>query len=891
LGLCKDNDNSYVINDFHDLKCQIKISYHENYGADIAPFLSQLHDIKEPLFIKLHSKKSFYGTRNQVNWRAVLVHDLIGNNDIVKSNILSFEDDTVGMVCNQQLLYSNLEGSNSDNIKEICSLLNIDYNIVKNGSFIGGSMFMSRTDLFQESFSKYQKDKILNLLKHEIQKIDDTNRGTYTHAMERLFGYIIEYNKLTFNYPKHNFTIINNSRAVDGKLHLIELYNQDCYLLEDINAYGKVLNNTINNQTIEWYHINKPIKQIYVKNNVDNTLTQEPVQNIANYLLNNKSTINNPQIDYSKIYNNQSPKKDITTLAFYLPQFHQIPENNMFWGEGFTEWTNVSKGKPRFIGHRQPKIPSSEFGFYDLEYDNQIFIKQIDLADRIGIDGFVFYYYRFGSKEIMKKPLIKILKNKKLDLKYAFCWANENWTKNWDGLNKEILIEQKYETNDISIIQDLLPFFQDSRYIKINNKPLFIIYKANQIPNIITKINRWNEILSLYGFDGIEILVVNNIDLVDNKNISGNISFSPTNLDISHVKHSGNYIYDYKELIAENKKQNQEYNNYLCLIPSWDNSARRKKDATIFVNDTQHLYCDWLIDSYIKTNLTQHKLLFINAWNEWAEGAYLEPDLELGFNKANCHTVVNLLRSEHIDQKSSKIVSFASKPINNKIAYIIHGYYFDILEDILNFISNTKQPYDLYVSLPRDTPTKVYASILCTNPYANILHVDNIGRDILPWLQFNSLIDFNQYEAVCKLHTKKTLWNKKSGDYVRNINFQELISSSSVIDKNIQKLQNNTQLGIIGAKTLKFSLNDWIGSNYNNLKNIYNKDIDIKKHFFIAGTMFWYKPQSINNILDLKIDNNIFEREPIERDGHVPHAIERLFGIICADNNYSIEET
>lgn len=204
------------------------------------------------------------------------MHDLLGNNDIVKSNILSFKDADVGMVCNQQLLYSNLEGSNSDNIQEICALLDIDYNLVKDGSFIGGSMFMSRTDLFQKSFGKCKKNKILNLLKHEINKIDDTNRGTYTHAMERLFGYIVKYNKLTFNYPKHTYVILNNLKAKNGRLHLIELYNNDCYLLEDINAYGKILTKTNDTKLIEWLHLEPCVKQSYIQlsNNIFNKISK-----------------------------------------------------------------------------------------------------------------------------------------------------------------------------------------------------------------------------------------------------------------------------------------------------------------------------------------------------------------------------------------------------------------------------------------------------------------------------------------------------------------------------------------------------------------------------------------------------------------------------------------
>lgn len=315
LGLCKDNDNSEILNDLNSLKCQTKISYHENYGADIAPFLSQLHDIKEPLFIKIHGKKTNIGTHNHVNWRSILLNDLIGGSDIVESNILALEDKSVGMISPRPLLWSNLEGSNSSKIQHLCSELNIDYNSVKDGYFVAGSMFMSRTKIFKSIFTKNKIIKILELLSAETNKVQDIVNGTYSHSLERIFGYIIKFKNFTINFFNHNYILIKNTDT-QKIFHGIKLYTNFMYLLEDMNVYGKILTETDDTKLIQWYHLNSPIDQLY-------HLSED------NYFISNGS--NSSLLDDSKInFRFETPSSiSISILLFYPEELSLKSINNI----------------------------------------------------------------------------------------------------------------------------------------------------------------------------------------------------------------------------------------------------------------------------------------------------------------------------------------------------------------------------------------------------------------------------------------------------------------------------------------------------------------------------------------------------------------------------------
>ncbi len=347
-------------------------------------------------------------------------------------------------------------------------------------------------------------------------------------------------------------------------------------------------------------------------------------------------------------------------IAIHLPQFHPFKENDEWWGKGFTEWTNVSKARPRYRGHYQPHIPA-DLGFYDMRLEDTR-IAQAELAKEYGIYGFCYYHYWFNGKRLMERPFNEILSSKKPDFPFMLCWANENWSRNWDGGFSNILIAQNYTKEDYEAHMRYLceNVFCDDRYIKVNGKPFFVVYIPRYMPNIEEGINIWrnvakeynmelylgyttrrNENLLKFGFDcAIDFEPHPNNGFLQSTQIGQLLDYKNSNFLHRAFKHffpkknnPFNMGFDY-----------ESYVNYLCscptpnfkifpgITPSWDNSPRRKGWFFELKKSTPIIYGKWL-RRILKTFIPyseEENFVFINAWNEWAEGNHLEPDLKWG---------------------------------------------------------------------------------------------------------------------------------------------------------------------------------------------------------------------------------------------------------------------
>ena len=201
-------------------------------------------------------------------------------------------------------------------------------------------------------------------------------------------------------------------------------------------------------------------------------------------------------------------------IAFYLPQFHPIPENDKWWGAGFTEWTNVRRSKPNFAGHVQPNLPT-ELGFYDLR-DAEVMQKQAKLAREHGIFGFCYYYYWFNGKRLLETPVDRMLASGQPDFPFCLCWANENWTRRWDGQESEVLMHQEYsDAADEQFIRDILPFLRDRRYIRVNGKPLLMVYRVDKLPDAKQTAERWRRVATSNGLPGLHLTAVQSFGIVD----------------------------------------------------------------------------------------------------------------------------------------------------------------------------------------------------------------------------------------------------------------------------------------------------------------------------------------------------------------------------------------
>lgn len=337
-----------------------------------------------------------------------------------------------------------------------------------------------------------------------------------------------------------------------------------------------------------------------------------------------------------------STSNKVRAIAFHLPQFHPIPENDKWWGKGFTEWTNVAKASPLFTGHHQPHIPA-ELGFYDLRLP-EARQAQANLARDYGIHGFCYYHYWFNGKLLLETPIHEMLKSGEPDFPFCLCWANEDWTRAWDGSSDEKLMEQHYkDSDDVRHMHYLANFFDDPRYIRVDGKPLFLVYRANQMPDPLHTTTTWREVARKLGHADIYLCRVESFSDEHTNPVElgfdAAVEFQPDWVEVNRVQkldvpESKNIsVYNYADVVRKMLgKQSPDYKRFPCVFPSWDNSPRRNTNAVVIHDSSPQVYKNWLKESIKKVqhNTADEQIVFINAWNEWGEGNHLEPEAKFG---------------------------------------------------------------------------------------------------------------------------------------------------------------------------------------------------------------------------------------------------------------------
>lgn len=332
----------------------------------------------------------------------------------------------------------------------------------------------------------------------------------------------------------------------------------------------------------------------------------------------------------------------VKLIAFYLPQFHPIPENNKWWGNGFTEWTNVTKAKPLFAGHYQPHLPA-DLGFYDLRL-KETRHEQIKLARQYGIDGFCYHYYWFSGQRLLNRPIDDMYADHESEMPYCFCWANENWTRRWDGAESEVLIAQENNhDDDLNFIKEMIKYFQDPRYIKVEGAPILIVYIPQNLKDSKKTIRIWRDYCKSAGIDKIHLcaaLTFGNYNYLQYGFDSG-VEFPPHNVGSQDNKARAITFYEpFQGIVIQyasiaNTYLKRIYGDaqvFKTVFPSWDNTARTENRALVVLNGDPDNYEYWLASTidHVHQSGQRNPIVFINAWNEWAEGCHLEPDRLFG---------------------------------------------------------------------------------------------------------------------------------------------------------------------------------------------------------------------------------------------------------------------
>lgn len=351
-------------------------------------------------------------------------------------------------------------------------------------------------------------------------------------------------------------------------------------------------------------------------------------------------------------YRERIPQPDVRVLAYYLPQFHLTPENDRWHGPGFTEWTKVRAAQPLYQGHDQQRIPHPDLGYYLLDGPETL-ARQAEMMHRAGLAGLIFYHYWFHGRLILEKPAQTLLAHPQIDLPYCFCWANEHWTRRWDGNERELLLEQTYSPeDDRAFIRYLIPFFRDPRYLRLEGRPLLFIYRPASLPDPRGTLARWAEECAAAGLPAPYVVATLTRGATHPRDYGMDAGLERVLHDwtAGAVAPITERLHAYQPLrgsvlpyeavarhYAEQDPQQPDAPLFRSIVPRWDNTARYGPDAYLLHGSTPALFQSWLetLIAQARRHPPERRLIVVNAWNEWAEGAHLEPDTRYGYAYLN----------------------------------------------------------------------------------------------------------------------------------------------------------------------------------------------------------------------------------------------------------------
>ena len=626
-------------------------------------------------------------------------------------------------------------------------------------------------------------------------------------------------------------------------------------------------------------------------------------------------------------FSQYNPK--VKAIAFYLPQFHNIPENDEWWGKDFTEWTNTRKATPKFEGHYQPREPHNDFGYYNL-LNIETLKKQTELAKQHGIYGFCFYLYWFSGKRLLEKPLDLFLSHPEIDINFCICWANENWTRRWDGLEDEVLMKQTYSDDaPYRFIEDIQKYIVDKRYIKVDGQPVILVYNPGNIANVRDVFIKWKKHADEIGIGKIKIWVCKTFghtpktlqieDIID-----GLVEFPPNSIPPVGAKRMNltdktANVYDYKEVVFETKrefasaakkirKSSGKVPVYRTCMMSWDNSARKTKGWSVYAGFSLIYFFDWVSLIVNEALQTKKSVFFINAWNEWAEGTYLEPDKKYGYANINTFSKAILGFSfnhdvRFTDDKFEEINKELMRIDEIKICLQVHLYHLDLIDEIITNLNYIPFPFHCYISTDTDKKVNIIQNKFnkrCKNAHGvYVQRFENRGRDVAPFIeQMKDVI--SKYEYILHIHTKKSVENDGYRDDWRKYLYKHLLGSTGNIVRVFNEFVADKKLGMIFPVTFVpvVPLMIWGSDLQQGKKNVlgFLERIGIEmtlsdKPEFAAGNMFWARTESIKKAFVSGIEQHNFPIECGQVDMTLAHAIERAWVYVAKDAGYTFRQT
>ncbi|WP_201315299.1 glycoside hydrolase family 99-like domain-containing protein [Dyella sp. EPa41] len=565
-----------------------------------------------------------------------------------------------------------------------------------------------------------------------------------------------------------------------------------------------------------------------------------------------------------------------TLVAFYLPQFHSIPENDTWWGTGFTEWRNVTRALPQYEGHAQPRLPG-ELGYYDLRQPD-VMRKQMQLAREYGIGAFCTYFYWFAGKTLLEAPLRQWLVNADLDLPICLCWANENWSRRWDGRADDVLIGQQHSAeDDLAFIAHVAVYLRDPRYLRVDGKPMLLVYRPGLLPSPKETAARWRAWCRDNGIGEIHLAYVQSFDRVDPANIGFDaaVEFPPNNISLNTITGEQQLInpdfagdvLDWRELVRHaTNAATPGYLLYPGVNPGWDNEPRRSGRGRVLAHASPRTYRDWLRHavSVAQTRSPRAPMVFINAWNEWAEGAVLEPDIRLG------HAWLDATRAALLPPRENT----ATRP-----CVVVHAWYAEVLDDVIASLSHSALNWRIVITTAPEREHEVRARLKGLGVDAEIHVFENRGRDVLPFLQVADQLLNEGVDTVLKLHTKQSV-HRGDGSQWRHELLQSLAGDRA--PRILEAFATDPRLGLVAPEGHSQPLEHFRGADEANIRALCTRlglSQPSPASEFVAGSMFWVRLAALRPLLDAHMAPWEFGHEVDQNDGTTAHAVERIFAL------------